>query len=104
MSAEPGLPQVGELVRFTTKANGDVVGSYFNGLFYSVTSNDCWSPQYVTSWCRVLVLPDSDELRATLVLRLHREGWRPPCDGWSPEDTTANGEAAWAALREAAIR
>lgn len=51
------LPPAGELIRFETKANGAVVGSYFNGLFYSATSNDCWSPQYVTEWCRVMAVP-----------------------------------------------
>lgn len=50
-------PPVAELIRFTTKADGQVIGSYFNGLFYSGTSNDCWSPQYVTDWCPVLAVP-----------------------------------------------
>lgn len=116
----PGLPPVGELVQITVQdADGTATGlAQFRTDRTRFDSLD-WPPGIpvglVTSWCPVLVLPDTDEALVDLI------GSRiASIDGYTPEQWAGfravnpnwlrsrpaykAAEAVLSALREAAIR
>lgn len=103
------LPPVGELVQITTSADGKVVSALRNGLFYAANGDGCWSPQYIASWCRVLVLPDTEETAERMAQAFvdqtysSNHQWRT-LSGKTRDMHRRNMSAVLAAVRGAAIR
>lgn len=99
----PDLPPVGELVQITTAAGVKLAAIYerdggFTLVGPRLPGTGSWFPgSAVTSWCRVLVLPDTDEIESVIAvaLALHI----------NPDAVSACcPKAVLSALREAAIR
>lgn len=108
------LPPVGELVQITD-VSGRTMLAVRRGpaeTMYSATEGLLMGREDVQSWCRVLVLPDTDDIiEAMTAAAWESDAERVRIDGpWSDQDGACRADwlndmrAAWAAVRGAAIR